>query len=654
MSKHSEFVFIALVTVFIALSTLTPMISPSFAQQPPVAKFVFTPTVPLVNQTVTFDASSSYDPSGTILLYQWNFGDGNLTGLSVPTTTHTYSTVGNYTVTLTVTDNQPLSGNTSATVAVTWYPTASFTFSPTRALVNAIVTFDASASTQNGGSIVSYYWDFGDGNTANVSTPITTHAYSAVGTYVITLNVTNNYGFSDSCSSSITIMNPPIADYTFTPAWPIVGQTVTFNASASTPDGGPIVSYYWDFGDGQNGTGVLITHAYATYGNFTVTLNVTDSNDLSSTFSSQFNVRQYPTANITYTPSLPLYVNQTVTFNASASTPNGGSIVTYSWNFGDGNTGLGAVVNHAYSNYGTYIVNLTVTNSGQLSNSIVQSMRVIIDPVANFAYTPYYVAVETPVVFNASQSYNPDGASLVAYTWNFGDGNITTQNNPLITHTYAAIGVYNVSLTVTDTDGLTANATTIVPVYTTVPIINVAITQITKSAYIPNYPGNVTVADANFGDIVNINVTAANEGTVNETFTVSVYYGNYTMGIQTVTNIAPNSSQILQFSLNTTSVPFGYYNITAVASTILGQTNTTGNTLNGGLLIVTTSGDITGPNGLPSLKIDIRDVNLVAKAYGSDPVDRPENWNPICDVTRHGQVDIRDVSAVAKKYGWVG
>lgn len=645
MSKHSVLVLIALVTVFLVLPTLNSMISPSFAQQPPVAQFVFTPTVPLINQTVFFDASSSYDPSGTILIYQWNFGDGsNVTALPVPTTTHTYVAVGNYTVTLTVTDNQPLSGNTSAIVAVTWYPTASFTFTPTRALVNAIVTFDASASTQNGGSIVSYYWDFGDGNTANVSTPTTTHAYSAVGTYTIILNVTNNYGFSDSCNSSITIVNPPVADYTFTPAWPLVGQAVTFNASASTPDGGPIVSYAWVFGDGQNGTGVLVTHAYATYGNFTVVLTVTDSNGLSGTFSSQLNVRQYPTANFTYTPSLPFYVNQVVTFNASASAPNGGSIVTYSWNFGDGNTGQGAVVNHAYLDYGTYIVNLTVTNSGQLSNSIIYSMRVVIDPVANFTYIPSYVTMNMPVVFNASQSYNPDGASIVAYTWNFGDGNVTTQNSPIITHTYAAIGVYLVSLTVNDTDSLTANVTTLVSVYTST--IDIVITQITKSAYIPNYPGNVTVADANYGDIVNINVTAANEGTVTETFNVSVYYGSNLMGIQTVTNIAPGSSQILQFSLNTTNVPFGYYNITAVAST--------GSTLNGGLLIVTTSGDITGPNGIPDLKIDIRDINLVAKAYGSDPVDRPKNWNPICDINRDGQVDIRDVSAVAKKYGWVG
>jgi hypothetical protein len=70
---------------------------------------------------------------------------------------------------------------------------------------------------------------------------------------------------------------PPIADFTWSPAIPKVGELVTFNASASTPDGGEIVSYEWDFGDGQHASGKIVTHIYTSAGNFTVTLNVTDS-----------------------------------------------------------------------------------------------------------------------------------------------------------------------------------------------------------------------------------------------------------------------------------------------------------------------------------------------------------------------------------------
>lgn len=640
MFNYRKAVFIALITVLTVFSSIGPKISPLFAQQPPVAKFAYAPKVPFINQTVTFDASASYDPDGTILVYRWDFGDGT-SPVSLPdkTTTHAYSAVGNYTVTLTVTDNQPLQGNTSAKVTVDWYPTADFTYTPPRPLVNQTVTFNASASKSSIGTIVSYYWDFGDGNTANVSASTTTHAYSTVGNYSATLTVTDSYGFSGNCTKSIAVVKTPVADFTFTPAYPKVGETVTFNATMSKPDGGTIINYYWDFGDGQNTTGVVVAHAYATYGSFTVTLNITDSEGLSNATQKQVNVRQNPTASFTYTPNLP-YVNQTVTLDASASQPNGGTIISYVWDFGDGSTGAGAIVHHAYAGYGTHYVNLTVTDSEQLSNTSIQSIRVVIGPVANFTHTPVYPAMNTSILFNASQSFDPDG-SIVAYAWDFGDGNTVTRNYPLVYHTYATANVYIVSLTVTEDDNLTANATMTVPVYTSVPTHDVAIAGVTPSA-------SVVIV----GNTIYVNVTAQNKGTVNETFDVSVYYGSNLLGRQTVTNLAPNSTQILQFSWNTTGVPFGYYNITATASTVIDETNTADNTLTDGQVIATILGDISGPNGLPDLKIDMRDIARVARAFGSDPVHEPKAWDPVCDLNHDGKVDMRDVAIVAKRFGW--
>jgi len=249
--------------------------------QPPFASFTYNPTYPEANQIVTFNASASYDPDGSIVSYTWDFGDGTpLVTENDPITYHTYTSYGDYTVKLTVTDNDGLTGQTETTIHVSQHPVASFTFTPPDPLVHEIVTFNASASTPDGGTIVSYTWDFGDGNITTTSNPIITHAYETYGTFTVTLNVTDSEGKWNTASQQITVTKTPVADFWWTPYYPQRGETVTFNASASTPDGGTIISYAWNFGDETPvivETNPITTHVYASVGNYTVTLNVTDS-----------------------------------------------------------------------------------------------------------------------------------------------------------------------------------------------------------------------------------------------------------------------------------------------------------------------------------------------------------------------------------------
>jgi len=137
---------------------------------------------------------------------------------------------------------------------------------------------------------------------------------------------------------------PPQASFTYKPSEPLLSGTVTFDASASTPEGGEIASYKWNFGDGTSPSTVYVrytTHVFPTNNTFTVTLNVTDSEGLWCTTSKPVKVSPVgPTAVFTYFPSDP-FVDETTTFNASSSTPgwNGTAnppIVSYEWNFGDG------------------------------------------------------------------------------------------------------------------------------------------------------------------------------------------------------------------------------------------------------------------------------------------------------------------------------
>ena len=175
---------------------------------PPVARFTFSPANPQVNQWITFDATSSFDPDGTIVSYQWDFGDGATgTGARI---TKRYSAPGTYTVTLTVTDNQGATDSATQQVTVAspnQPPVASFSFSPANPNPGETVSFDASASHDPDGTIVSYSWDFGDGGSG--SGVSATHVYSTAGTYTVTLTVTDNAGATARVQKTIQVGPPP-------------------------------------------------------------------------------------------------------------------------------------------------------------------------------------------------------------------------------------------------------------------------------------------------------------------------------------------------------------------------------------------------------------------------------------------------------------
>jgi len=419
----------------------------------PAARFTFSPSIPTPGQIVTFNASESFSPNGDIISYEWNFGDGNTTAVTTPVITHAYNSFGIYTVSLNVTDEVWKWDIRSKTVTVGFPPEASFTFSPVFPLPSQIVTFNASGSSASNGAIISYKWNFGDGNTTTVATPVITHAYNSFGIYTVTLNVIDNLGMGDVESQSVTVGSLPTASFAFSPVPPIVNEIVTFNASASFDSDGSIVKYVWDFGDGETGTGNIITHVYTSFGAYSVTLNVTDNDEFWDTEAKTVSVKSLPTASFTFSPSTPK-VNEIVTFNASASFDPDGSIVSYKWGFGDGGTGTGKIATHVYTSFGTYTVTLNVTDTDGLWDIETKTVSVKSLPTASFTFSPSTPKVNEIVTFDASGSSDPDG-SIVSFKWDFGDGNVTTVSSSTVTHVYAASQSYTVTLTVTDNEGFT-------------------------------------------------------------------------------------------------------------------------------------------------------------------------------------------------------
>ncbi len=365
-----------------ATDTATTTATIGEGNQPPVAD-PNGPYTGTVGEPVTFDGSGSNDPDGTIVAYDWDFGDGN-TGTGM-TPTHTYAADGTYNVTLTVTDDagETDSATTTATIGTVPpnQPPVADPNGPYTGTVGEPVTFDSSGSSDPDGTIVAYDWDFGDGNTGTGVSPA--HSYAADGMYTVTLAVTDDAGATDTATTTAiigTVPNqPPIAD----PNGPYngtVNEPVTFDGSGSSDPDGTIVAHDWDFGDGNTGTGVSPTHTYIVTGTFTVTLKVTDdagTTDTATTTATIGEGNQAPAAdpNGPYTGT----VNEPVTFDGSGSSDPDGTIVAYDWDFGDGNTGTGVSPTHTYATDGTYNVTLTVTDDGGVTDSAMTTATINTD-----------------------------------------------------------------------------------------------------------------------------------------------------------------------------------------------------------------------------------------------------------------------------------
>jgi PKD repeat protein len=156
-------------------------------------------------------------------------------------------------------------------------PTVKFEIDPRTPSKNQDITFDASATTDDG-TIASYHWNFGNGKSANGK--IVTHKYPNAGTFDVELTATDNQGGSNYASREVEINNnrPPVARFTVSPGAGDTNTEFTFDGSSSEDPDGRIVKYSWDFGDGKKAEGKIVKHTYAE-GNYTALLTVTDNDD---------------------------------------------------------------------------------------------------------------------------------------------------------------------------------------------------------------------------------------------------------------------------------------------------------------------------------------------------------------------------------------
>ena len=316
--------------------------------------------------------------------------------------------------------------------------------------------FDATSSYDSDNGALTYLWDFGDGATSDQ--PVVVHEYEKGGEYTVKLTVRNDSGLECDTSETLQVIKvntPPVADFSM-PEKICVDQEFALEANATDDNtAAESLIYKWDFGDGAKAEGKQATKSYKAAGAYNVKLTADDNTGTACSVAAKEKVIKVyapPVVNAGEDIDLCLSGSDEYRVAFSAKDVSGSGDLTYSWDFGDGDTTTGKSVTHVYKKSGTYNVTLTADNwLGLPCSSCQDSLIVTLNrkPIAN-AGPNLVCCIDKVSVFDASGSSDPDGDSLT-YIWDFGDG--VTAEGVKVEHTYTKIGKYTVTLVVKDDSG---------------------------------------------------------------------------------------------------------------------------------------------------------------------------------------------------------
>lgn len=409
--------------------------------------------------------SIQFSPVGDVIAadvqsWSWSFGDGSTSTLSNPL--HTYYTPGNYTVSLTIVNTPGCQNSISHSISILPSPVARFSTN-TPACTQNQVDF-TNQSSAPAGYIISWEYNFGDGTSTIVyfpGNPNVSHNYAASGTFTTSLTVVTNNNCSSTTTRTVQILPGPVANFDFNSS--CLNTAVQFNDLSQ----GSLVSWSWNFGDlvsGVNNTSNQQNpvHTYQQAGNFIVTLVAQSANGCKSTITRTISVSKKPTVDFNYYSSCN---SDTIHFNSSAYV-NLANTSSWLWDFGDNSTSAQPDPNHFYATPGTYIVSLTITNQNGCTNVKTCKVQVATAPTALFTSTSSSCP-GTAVLFTDLSS-TPNG-TIDSWNWNFDDGTVVTVNSPSIPnvrHTFAAPGMYEVTLTIRTSAGCFAYRTSVIKINT--------------------------------------------------------------------------------------------------------------------------------------------------------------------------------------------
>jgi len=360
--------------------------------------------------------------------YQWDFGNGINSSAQNPT--YNYSTSGVYFVSLTVSSNGCTSSYTAATPIIVNTPLCNFFYTYGGNCMPITVNY-----TDLSSNATAWFWEFGDGATSTLKNP--THTFSTPPTAPVKLSIVDTFGCTNSrAKPNINYFKPGFTALNTSGCNPL---TVSFSDTSAGA-----VAWFWDFGDGSTSSQQNPTHVYNNDGNYTITLIATAPSGCQDTvLVSNLVTVVSPVADFSASTTAGCSPTQVSFVNQSSNA------VSYSWQFGNGSSSQVLNPTHIYNIPGTYDVTLVAMDASGCTDTLVQANFLTIQ--GTFAQ---FNVSDTMGCQNLMVQFSDLSVNAFTWQWDFGDGNLSNQQNP--THFYADTGSYSVTLITTDTIGCTS------------------------------------------------------------------------------------------------------------------------------------------------------------------------------------------------------
>jgi len=402
--------------------TLPDLVNPN-----PVADFNFTDVCQTMPNMFTDVSSVS---SGNITQWDWDFGDGSTNAITQDAN-HIYGSFGTFDVTLTATTAAGCTDDTMQTAEV--FPGVVTDFSATTVCEGNITEFTDLSVASGSSTIIDWSWNLGGGSSAALQNP--DHTYAGFGQYDVVLTTETDNGCTGSKTIPVLVHAVPTAQFATTP---VCLQETTIFTDQSTIANGSIAQRNWDFGDGGTSTQNSPNHLYTTDGDFATTLVVISDQSCSDTLIQ--NTTVYPLPEVAFTASvtdgcMPLDVSFT-----DGTTINSGALISWNWILG-GFTSSTQNPDFVLEQVGTYDVSLVVVSDQGCSSVLTSPNHITVHPLpsAAFSWEP-----NIPDILDPTVQFTDGSQSAVAWYWDFGDGNISTNQHPI--NIFPDTGIFVVQL----------------------------------------------------------------------------------------------------------------------------------------------------------------------------------------------------------------